>query len=111
MSCEKIMQMFYECDKNDMPLLNQMITAVHVFFCPSCAQEIERYTKAAAFMKEDFFLETLSDSKSFAEIEDLIMMKTAQEELPDISAAQIRSVIALYVREPKHFRFASITRS
>jgi len=61
------------------------LISIHVFFCPSCAEEINRYNSAASIIKEDFFPDALSENKLFLELEDSIMSKVAQEELEEIN--------------------------
>ena len=85
MNCSKIMDMFYESEKNDIPFLNHILISIHAFFCSSCAQEINRYNAAAAEIKEDFLPESYYENKSFLELEDSIMTKVAQEELTEIN--------------------------
>ena len=86
MNCSKIMDMFYEYESDSMPFLNQILIAVHAFFCPSCAEEIERYNTAAYLMKEDFSpeLPRLYENNSLSCLEDSIMSKVTEEELPQI---------------------------
>jgi hypothetical protein len=80
MSCSKIMDLVYEHsregEEDSMPLLNQIQVLVHSFFCPDCAEKIERYQASRAIMKEDFFPPS-------PELEDSIMAKidAEQEEL------------------------------
>ena len=83
MNCSKILDMFYESDRSDTPLLNQILISIHTFFCPSCAEKINRYNAASAFMKEDFLPEILPESRSFLEIENKIMSEIDLEEQPE----------------------------
>ena len=70
MSCSKIMDMFYD---DDTSLFAQIQIDFHAFFCPSCAEAIERYQAARLIMKEDFF-------PSSADVEDSVMAKIEMEE-------------------------------
>ena len=78
MNCSKIMEMVYEEDS--MPLLNQIQVWVHTFFCPVCAQKIERYQDARLIMREDFFIYS-------SNTEDSIMARIAAEEEAEKSYA------------------------
>ena len=70
MSCSKIMDMVYEEDS--ITLLNQIQIGLHTFFCPACAEEIERYQTARTVMREDFF-------PPLSSIEDSVMAKVSVE--------------------------------
>jgi len=88
MDCAKIMDMVYEHDKDTMPLLSQIYVAVHAFFCSSCAQKIENFYAASVMLKEELYQKSVLDNNSFSALEDSIMSKIAQEELPEISYSQ-----------------------
>ena len=72
MSCSKILEMVYEDD--NISLLEQVQISLHAFFCPVCAEEIEKYQSARAVLRKDFFP---SVPKNF---ENLIMAKIDFEE-------------------------------
>ena len=60
MSCSKIMEMVYEDDNMPeaslrVPLLDQLQVSLHTFFCPVCAEKIEKYQKARALLRKDYF--------------------------------------------------------
>jgi len=77
MNCLKIMNMFYESDRSDMPVLNQILVSVHSFFCSSCAEKISHYNAAAEVMKKDFIQRIPLENKS---MENIIMSEIAKEE-------------------------------
>jgi len=76
MNCSKIMDLVYEHSadggEDSMPLLSQMQVWAHSFFCPECAEKIERYQISRTVMKEDFFPPS-------PELEDSIMAKIDAE--------------------------------
>jgi hypothetical protein len=56
MTCHDIMDKIYEYSgEESMPLLLRLRIAVHLFFCPDCAQEFERFEVTRDIMKNDFF--------------------------------------------------------
>jgi len=71
MTCSKIIDMIYEDEP--IPYLNQLQIWVHVFFCPECAQKIERYESAKDILREDFFPPS-------CEMENSIMARIAIED-------------------------------
>ena len=57
MSCAKILDMVYEYsggERNEMPLLAQIQVGLHLLFCPSCAQEVERFEVCRDMLRFDF---------------------------------------------------------
>ena len=52
MSCEKILDIVYGTD--ELSLLNRAQVAVHLLFCPNCAQEVERYELCKDLLLSDF---------------------------------------------------------
>jgi len=79
MKCAKILEMFYEDD--EMPAASQLRIGFHAFFCPSCAQEIEKYETAKSAMK-DFF----PQQNSWPDLEESIMLKLQSEQLNEEEA-------------------------
>jgi hypothetical protein len=56
MTCHEIMDKIYEYSgEESMPLLLRIQIAVHLFFCPDCAQEFERFEVTRNILKNDFF--------------------------------------------------------
>jgi hypothetical protein len=56
MTCHEIMDKIYEYSGGEpMPLLVQVRVAIHLFFCPGCAQEAERFEVTRDILKSDFF--------------------------------------------------------
>jgi hypothetical protein len=62
-----------EAGEYTMPLFTQIQIWLHTFFCPACANEIQRYELTRDIMRHDFF--PLSPN-----LEDSIMAKIAAEE-------------------------------
>jgi hypothetical protein len=56
MTCHEIMDKIYEYSgEESMPLLLQARIALHLFFCPDCTQEAERFEVTRNILKHDFF--------------------------------------------------------
>lgn len=56
MTCHDVMDKIYEYSGEEaMPLLLRIRIAVHLFFCPGCAQEFERFEVTRNILKNDFF--------------------------------------------------------
>jgi hypothetical protein len=56
MNCNKLMDAFYEYSGDEsLPLLLQLRIGLHLFFCPGCAQEVERYEAARDMLRNDCF--------------------------------------------------------
>jgi hypothetical protein len=56
MTCHDIMDKIYEYSgEESMPFLLRIQIAVHLFFCPGCAQEFERFEVTRDILKNDFF--------------------------------------------------------
>ena len=72
MSCSKIMDLYYEDDRQ-MSLMDQIQIWTHTFFCQDCAAKINKYENAKTVMREDFI-------PSSPELEDPIMARIALEE-------------------------------
>ncbi|MDR1099290.1 MAG: peptidoglycan-binding protein [Treponema sp.] len=53
MTCHEIMDKIYEGEP--MPLLLRIQIGIHLFFCPDCAQEAERFEVTRDILKNDFF--------------------------------------------------------
>jgi len=79
MNCSKILDMVYHYSDNEqdgegsMPFLSRIQVWLHIFFCPDCAREIERFETARGIMRTDFF-------PSSPGLEELIMAKISAEE-------------------------------
>jgi hypothetical protein len=67
------MDTVYEYSGEPMPLLAHLQVTLHLFLCPNCAQEYERFELSREIMRTDFF--PLS-----ADFEDPIMNLLAAEE-------------------------------
>lgn len=74
MNCSKILDIVY--NEDSVSLFSQLQIWIHVFFCPSCAQEIERLETARETMRQDFF-------PSFPSLEESIMKKVYAQELTE----------------------------
>jgi len=77
MNCSKILDMYYESQEGgegSISLLSQIQMWAHIFFCPDCAEKIERYKDARTIMKEDFF------PSSAPALEETIMAKIEAEQ-------------------------------
>jgi hypothetical protein len=73
MNCNKLMDTFYEYSGDEsLPLLLQLRISLHLFFCPGCAQEVERYEAARDMLRSDFF-------PPAPDLEDAIMALIAGE--------------------------------
>jgi hypothetical protein len=73
MNCNKMMDKFYEYSGDEsLPLLLQLRINLHLFFCPGCAQEVERYEAARDMLRGDFFPPS-------PDLEDTIMALIAGE--------------------------------
>jgi hypothetical protein len=56
MTCHDFMDKIYEYSGEDsMPLLLRARIGIHLFFCPDCAQEYERFQVTRDILKNDFF--------------------------------------------------------
>jgi len=76
------MDMVYEDEPAS--FYNQLRIGLHAFFCPDCAEKIERYETVKAIMRKDFFpsLSDYPDQKGWSVFEDSIMEKVNAEEVP-----------------------------
>jgi hypothetical protein len=55
MKCDKVMDEIYEYTGGEtMPLLLKIRLGVHLFFCPGCAQEFERFKVTREILRNDF---------------------------------------------------------
>jgi hypothetical protein len=55
MTCHEIMDKIYEYSGEPMPLPLRLRIGVHLFFCPDCAQEFERFEVTRDVLRNDFF--------------------------------------------------------
>jgi hypothetical protein len=55
MTCHDIMDKIYEYSGEDMPLLLRIRVGMHLFFCPDCARELERFEVSRNILRCDFF--------------------------------------------------------
>jgi hypothetical protein len=55
MNCDKVMDTIYEYSGEPMPLLAHLQVTLHLFFCPDCAQEYERFELSREMLRTDFF--------------------------------------------------------
>ncbi|MDR1239613.1 MAG: peptidoglycan-binding protein [Treponema sp.] len=56
MTCHDVMDKIYEYSGGEpAPLLLRARIGLHLFFCPSCAQEFERFEVTCDILKNDFF--------------------------------------------------------
>jgi hypothetical protein len=56
MNCNKMMDKFYEYSGGEsLPLLLQLRISLHLFFCPGCTQEVERFEAVRDMLHSDFF--------------------------------------------------------
>jgi hypothetical protein len=56
MNCHEIMDKIYEYSGGEpMPLLLRARIGIHLFFCPNCAQELERFEVTRDILRNDFF--------------------------------------------------------
>jgi hypothetical protein len=56
MTCHDIMDKIYEYSGEEtMPLLLRIRIGIHLFFCPGCAQEVERFEVTRSILQNDFF--------------------------------------------------------
>jgi hypothetical protein len=55
MTCQEIMDKVYEYDGDSMPLTLHIRIALHLFFCPDCARELERFEEARTILRTGFF--------------------------------------------------------
>jgi hypothetical protein len=82
MDCSKVLELVYYSDneygsEDSIPIFTQIRIWLHVFFCESCAEKIEKYETAKNIMCEEFF--PLSPG-----FEESIMKRvTAEEDLED----------------------------
>ena len=74
MSCEKILEKVY--GPEELSLLNRAHIAMHLLFCPECAQEVERFELCRDMLLSDF----LPPSPG---LENSIMAMTGAEESED----------------------------
>jgi hypothetical protein len=54
MNCDELLDKVYEYPGGNLPLLLQVQVRLHCFFCPQCAQEIERFELAQDILRNDF---------------------------------------------------------
>jgi hypothetical protein len=91
MNCHEILDKFYEyAGDESMPLALQICVAAHLFFCPQCAQEIERFEVARDIMKTGFF-------PSSPDLEEPVMNRILMEE--SLAKMEIRD---LFFENPVH---------
>ncbi|GHV48970.1 hypothetical protein AGMMS49546_39740 [Spirochaetia bacterium] len=82
MSCQDLLDRVYECaGDEDIPLLLRIRMGIHCFFCPDCAQEIERFQVSRDILRNDFF-------PPAPDFEDQIMAQIFNEESETDEAAQ-----------------------
>jgi hypothetical protein len=55
MTCHEIMDKVYEYAGEPMPLLLHVRIALHLFFCPGCARELECFETARDILRTGFF--------------------------------------------------------
>jgi hypothetical protein len=55
MNCDKVMDTVYEYSGEPMPLLAHLQVTLHLFLCPNCAQECERFELSREIMRTGFF--------------------------------------------------------
>jgi hypothetical protein len=56
MNCNDLLDRFYEyTGDEELPLLLRVRLGVHCFFCPQCAQELERFEVSRDLLRNDFF--------------------------------------------------------
>jgi hypothetical protein len=55
MTCHEIMDKIYEYAGEPMPLLLHIRIALHLFLCPDCARELERFEVARDILRTGFF--------------------------------------------------------
>jgi hypothetical protein len=55
MTCHELMDKAYEYAGEPMPLLLHIRIALHLFFCPDCARELERFETVRNILKTGFF--------------------------------------------------------
>ena len=76
MNCIYILDKVYEYSsgesRDSMPLLIQIQVNLHLLFCPSCAQEVERFEVCKDILLTDFFPPSPG-------LEDIVMAMTAAE--------------------------------
>jgi hypothetical protein len=55
MTCHEIMDKIYEYAGEPLPPLLHIRIALHLFFCPGCARELERFEAARHILRTGFF--------------------------------------------------------
>jgi anti-sigma factor RsiW len=56
MNCNDLLDRVYEyAGDEELPLLLRIHLGVHCFFCPQCAQELERFEVSRDLLRNDFF--------------------------------------------------------
>jgi hypothetical protein len=75
------MDKIYEYAGEDMPVLLQIRVAVHLFYCPQCAQEAERFEAARDIMRNEFFPASPGLEESL--IGKILAEETGEEELSE----------------------------
>ncbi|MDR1618676.1 MAG: peptidoglycan-binding protein [Treponema sp.] len=81
MTCHEIMDKVYEYDGEPMPLLLHVRIALHLFVCPGCARELERFETVRDILKTGFFPPT-------PDFEETVMEKLRNEAPFEISAGE-----------------------
>jgi hypothetical protein len=81
MTCHDIMDKVYEYAGEPMPLVLHIRIAMHLFFCPDCAQEYERFEVTRDILRNDFL-------PPAPDLEEPVMLHIMQEaaEAPDYAA-------------------------
>jgi predicted RNA-binding Zn-ribbon protein involved in translation (DUF1610 family) len=73
MSCQDLLDRVYECAGDAaIPLRLRVHISIHSFFCPECAQEIERFEVSRDILRNDFFPPT-------PDFEDSVMARICNE--------------------------------
>ena len=82
MDCHTVMDSVYEAESDaSLPLLTQIQTGLHLFFCSSCARELDNLRRVEEIMKTDFL-------PPAPEFEDLLMERLYEEKVEENTGTQ-----------------------
>ena len=77
--CDDIMDEIYECDWDEIPLMDKLRIQIHLFLCPDCSREARKLETVKNIMHLDFFPETSS-------FEECVMKRISAETEEEIFA-------------------------
>jgi hypothetical protein len=81
MTCHEVMDKIYEYAGEPVPPLLHIRMALHLFFCPRCARELERFEEARDILRTGFF-------PPAPDFEETVMKRLRNEVFPEAAAGE-----------------------